>query len=152
MESTRLIHFRVVHDPSGSLTPIEWADLPFLPRRVFYLHDLVGGSRRGGHAHIELREVVIALSGSFDVATVDDHGRHRWTLNRADRGLYIPPRAWRNLGNFSSNAIALVFASTEYNPKDYVRDFEKFLATLPALPEDYFTRRARAAHLWEVEK
>ena len=141
--SARLLHFPTVHDPTGSLTPFEWQDIPFVPIRVFILHDVVEGARRGGHAHHVLEELIIAISGSFEVATLDEHGYHHWSMNRADQGLYIPACVWRQISNFSGNAVALVLASTVYDPTDYIRDKDEFIASLPKGEEDYFSRRAR---------
>lgn len=146
----RALRFDTVHsNAAGNLTV---AAPPFVVRRVFWLHDVPGGAHRGGHAHHELQEVIIPVSGSFDVVTFNENGWQRWPLNRADGGLYIEPGVWRELSNFSSNAVALVLASTEYDEGDYIRDFERFQADLPKPAEDYFTRRARSEHLWEVER
>jgi hypothetical protein len=142
--TARLIHFPTVSDPSGGLTPFEFRDLPFVPKRVFLLHDVVQGSRRGGHAHHTLQEFIVAVSGSFRVSTWDEYGPHHWTLNRADSGLYVPPHTWRYLSGFSGNAVAMVFASTRYSRRDYIRDWDKFVAGLPPIEESYFTRRGRA--------
>jgi oxalate decarboxylase/phosphoglucose isomerase-like protein (cupin superfamily) len=136
--SARLIRFPTVHDSSGNLTPFEWRDIPFTPRRVFVLHDVVEGARRGGHAHHTLEELIVAVSGSFDVVTLDEHGHHRWHLSRADSGLYIPPDVWRHLCGFSGNAVALVLASTAYDPLDYIRDMSLFLASLPSVEGDFY--------------
>jgi dTDP-4-dehydrorhamnose 3,5-epimerase-like enzyme len=153
---SRLIRLRCIEDPTGCLTPLDAADLPFPLQRVWFLHDVPEGARRGGHAHHEMEELVVAVSGSFDVVTVGALGRHRWHLNRASVGLYIPPGEWRYLANFSSNAVALVAASTTYDPEDYIRDLDRFMASLPAIGEDYFTRRSKAARegkaLWETER
>lgn len=150
--SARLLRFPTVRDPTGNLTPFEWRDIPFRPRRVFVLHDVPEGARRGGHAHHRLHELIIAVSGSFDVSTRDEHGWHRWHLNRADSGLYVPPNVWRYLSNFAGNSVALVLASTPYSRRDYIRDMDKFLATLPEPEEGYFERRARAASLEELQR
>jgi hypothetical protein len=143
-----LIPLRMIHDETGNLTPIEGSDIPFPIKRVWFIHDVVGGARRGGHAHRELQEVIIAVSGSFDVVTVTENGRHRWHLNRATQGLYVPPSEWRHLQNFSSNSIALVLASTEYDPADYIHNFGAFLGTLPRPEEGYFDKRARDMELY----
>ena len=127
-----LLYLPTVRDPTGSLTPFEWSALPFEPKRVFLLTDLVQGSRRGGHAHHELQELIVAASGAFTVKTLDERGWHAWTLNRPDQALFVPPGVWRVLGDFSGNAIALVLASTPYDPSDYIRDMAEFQAQLPA--------------------
>jgi dTDP-4-dehydrorhamnose 3,5-epimerase-like enzyme len=143
----KLIHFRSVHDPTGNLTIPE---IPFEVRNVFFLHDIPEGAQRGGHAHRELQEVVIAVSGAFDVEATDEHGPHWFTLNRATEGLYLNPQVWRRLTNFSGNAVALVLASTPYDPADYIHDYEAFLASLPALAEDWFSkRRFQEVEAWQ---
>ena len=138
MDTPRLIRFATHRDPTGSLTPYA---APFPVARAFILHDLVEGSRRGGHAHHVLQELIIAVSGSFDVQTYSERGPHRWQLARATSGLYVPPNCWRELGNFSGNAVALVLASTEYDAADYVRDFAEFRAALPATGDNWFGGR-----------
>jgi hypothetical protein len=137
---TRLIRFRSVFDPTGCLTP---AEVPFEVRNVFWLHDVPGGARRGGHAHRSLEEVIVALSGSFEVVTRDEHGVSRWPLNRADVGLYVG-HEWRHLGNFSGNAVALVLASQPYDPADYIRDEAEYLSSLPPVGPDHLKERAAA--------
>jgi hypothetical protein len=131
----RLIRFPTIPDATGTLTVME--ALPFEVQRVFTLH---GTGRRDGHAHRELEEVVVAVSGSFDVVTVNAAGRHRWTLNRPDRGLFIEPPVWRHLENFSANATALVLCSAPYDEADYIRDFGEFLGALPQMEEDWFSK------------
>jgi hypothetical protein len=136
--SAKIIRFPTIRDDTGGLTAFEFHDLPFNPKRVFLLTDLVQGASRGGHAHHELEELIVAVSGSFTVRTLDEHGWHRWTLNRADQALHVPPSVWRVLGGFSGNSVAMVLASTEYNPLDYVRSMDDFLASLPEVQEDWF--------------
>ncbi len=124
----RFVSFRSIHDPSGNLTPIEEGqDVPFDIRRVFFLYDVPGGAARGGHAHKTLEEVVIAVSGSFDVVVEDGIARARYSLNRAYYGLYLPSMVWMNLENFSSNSVALVLASQPFDESDYYRDRSEFL-------------------------
>ena len=144
----RFVPLQTIHDSTGGLTPFEWADLPFVPKRVFLLTDLVQGATRGGHAHHELEELIVAVSGSFTVRTLDERGWHRWTLHRPDQGLYVPPGVWRVLGNFSGNSAAMVLASTRYNPLDYVRSMDDFLASLPENEKDYFSKRANDLDLY----
>lgn len=115
-----LIRLPAVQDPSGTLTAIEVPTIPFEIKRVFYLYDVPGGAERGGHAHHELEEVIIAVSGSFDVVTWDGETEQRFHLNRSYEGLYLPPMVWRELGNFSGNSVALVLASTCYTRADYL--------------------------------
>jgi uncharacterized RmlC-like cupin family protein len=121
-----LIRLPAVQDPSGTLTAIEGPTIPFEIKRVFYLYDVPGGAERGGHAHHELEEVIIAVSGSFDVVTWDGETEQRYHLNRAYEGLYLPPMVWRELGNFSGNAVCLALASTCYTRADYLTTREEF--------------------------
>ena len=123
----KIIEFPIVTDYRGNLTFIEEnRHVPFEIRRVYYLYDVPTGATRGGHAHIELEQVIIALSGSFEVIIDDGYTRKNVFLNRPHYGLYIPPGIWRELVNFSSNSVALVLASMLYDEKDYIRDYEKF--------------------------
>ncbi|AEA46581.1 sugar 3,4-ketoisomerase [Archaeoglobus veneficus] len=123
----RMIDFPVVTDYRGNLTFIEECKhVPFEIKRVYYLYDVPTGATRGGHAHIELEQVIIALSGSFEVIIDDGYTRKKVFLNRPHYGLYIPRGIWRELVNFSSNSVALVLASMPYDEKDYIRDYEKF--------------------------
>jgi hypothetical protein len=131
----RFLDFRTIHDPTGNLTPIEESlDVPFDIKRVFFLYDVPGGAERGGHAHRTLEEVVIAISGSFDVVTEDGIAHARYSLNRAYYGLYLPPMVWMNLENFSSNAVALVLASQPFDEADYFRERTDFLSFARAIP------------------
>ena len=151
----QLIRFPTVHDASGNLTPFEERDIPFSIARVFILHDIVEGARRGGHAHHVLEELIIAVSGSFDVVTLDEHGPHRWHLNRADSGLHVPPGVWRSLSDFSGNAVALVLASTPFDPEDYIRDQAEFVASLPPIlgnPHDALYVEATQAYYDVLER
>lgn len=116
-----------IHNPAGNLTVIQ-SDryFPFDVKRVFYLYDIPGGTERGGHAHKNLYQFIVAASGSFDV-TLDD-GRNKRTvyLNRPYYGLMVVPGIWNELGNFSSGAICLVLASDKYDPVSYIRDYDEF--------------------------
>ena len=147
----RMLRFPTVHDPSGNLTWIQGDAVPFVVKRQFYLHDVPTGARRGGHAHHELQEVVIALSGSFCVVTRDEDGWHRWPLERPDSGLYIGPHVWRYLADFSSNAVALILASTLYDAADYIRGEAAFVASLLVPAPGYFERRAQADSLRDLQ-
>jgi dTDP-4-dehydrorhamnose 3,5-epimerase-like enzyme len=122
-----LINFPKIVDARGNLSVIEENNqVPFLIKRVFYLYDVPSGATRGGHAHNEMQEVLIALSGSFDVVLDDGNERKSYFLNRPHYGVYIPPGIWRELENFSSNSIALTIASTLYDEKDYIYDYDLF--------------------------
>jgi dTDP-4-dehydrorhamnose 3,5-epimerase-like enzyme len=124
----RLIDFPIVHDPRGNLSFVEGErQIPFPIRRVYYLYDVPGGAVRGGHAHRKLEQVVIALSGSFDVVLDDGRKRQKFFLNRSWNGLYIPSMTWRELENFSSGAVCLVLASEVFEESDYIRDHSAFL-------------------------
>lgn len=117
---------RITHE-NGSLTVVENTDCyPFDVKRIFYLYDIPGDTERGGHSHYKAQELIIAVSGSFDVTLTDGHDTHTFTLNRPYRALYIPAGMWRNLNNFSSGSVCLVLTSEVYSESDYVRDFEKF--------------------------
>ena len=128
--TARIIRFGTVHDDSGNLTAFERTGVGFDVSRVFILHDVVEGGSRGGHAHRVLQELIVAVSGSFTVTTWDSEGEHQQHLNRASEGLYVPPMVWRRLSDFSGGAVALVLASTPYNPEDYIRDFDEFTKAL----------------------
>ena len=101
--------------------------MPFEIHRTYWIYDVPGGEVRGGHAYRENEELVIALSGSFDVVLHDGKQEQRFSLNRSYYGLYIPKMTWRMLENFSTNALALILSSTTYDSKDYIRDFDQFI-------------------------
>lgn len=112
----------------GSLTFVEQEHALFPIQRVYWIYDVPGGQRRGGHGYRELEEVIVALSGSFDVVIDDGQATARWTLNRAYIGLYVPNMLWRTLESFSTNGVALVLASRPYDERDYIRDYDEFRA------------------------
>ena len=123
----KLISLPRIHDPRGNLTFIEGGGhVEFDIRRVYYLYDVPGGSERGGHAHKELRQLIIAMSGSFDVLLDDGEVQKRFHLNRSYVGLYVCPMIWRELDNFSSGSVCLVLASALFDEADYIRDYEAF--------------------------
>jgi hypothetical protein len=127
----RIIDFPIVHEPRGNLSFIEGErQIPFPIKRVYYLYDVPGGAVRGGHAHKDLQQVVIALSGSFDVVLDDGKERQKVSLNRSYHGLYLPNMVWRELENFSSGAVCLVLASEIYLEEDYIRDIGEFRRAL----------------------
>lgn len=120
-----------INDERGNLTFIEAGrHVPFAIERVFYLYDVPGGSLRAGHALKSCHQLIIALSGSFDVVLDDGSARARFPLNRSYYGLYVTPMTWREIDNFSSSSVCLVLASAAYNENDYYRDYESFLAAV----------------------
>lgn len=124
-----LIQLPKIADHRGNLTFLECnRHVPFEIRRVYYLYDVPSGAERGGHAHRELRQLLIALAGSFDVVLDDGKQRNRLTLNRPDKGLVIGSMIWREIDNFSAGAVCLVLASHEYDEADYYRDYQEFRA------------------------
>lgn len=126
-ESSLLEFDKHSHD-KGNITVIEnEKEIPFLIKRVYYLYDIPGGEDRGGHAHKELHQLIIAASGSFDITIDDGLVKRTISLNRPYQALYIVPGLWRELHNFSSGSICLVLASELYNEKDYIRDYKEFL-------------------------
>ena len=123
----RLMWLPKVADPRGNLTPVEGGrHIPFDIQRVFYLYDVPGGEARAGHAHHELQEFIIAVSGSFDVVCDDGGRKFRYSLNRSYFGLYVPGMIWRTIENFSSGSVCLVLASTPYEEADYIRDYDDY--------------------------
>jgi WxcM-like, C-terminal len=128
VDDCRLIELPRIERPEGSITAVEAGlTLPFDFARVYYIYDLVGGSERGGHAHLELEQLLVAVMGAFTVVLDDGRGRREVELNRAYLGLYIPRLIWRELHNFSSGAVCVVLASISYSEADYVRDHDAFL-------------------------
>jgi hypothetical protein len=124
----RIVQLPRIADPRGNLTVIEGTSVvPFDIRRVFYLYDVPGGAMRGGHAHRELEQFLIAPSGSFEVLADDGVHQERFFLNRSYFGLYLPPMVWGELDDFSSGAVCLVLASRPYEEADYFRSYDDFL-------------------------
>ena len=129
IEDCRLIELPKISDPRGNLTFIEGGrHVPFPIARVYYLYDVPGGASRGGHAHRQLQQLIIAMSGSFDVVVDDGTTQKTFTLNRSHVGLYLPTMVWRELVNFSSGAVCTVLASHRYDEADYFRSYDSFLA------------------------
>jgi dTDP-4-dehydrorhamnose 3,5-epimerase-like enzyme len=123
----KIIQLPKIIDPRGNLTFLEGHNhIPFSIARTFWIYDVPGGETRGGHAYKSTQEFIIALSGSFDILLHDGQNEMSYNLNRSYYGLYIPAGTWRHMENFSTNALALVVASTSFSELDYIRDFSKF--------------------------
>jgi len=128
----KIINLPKITEPRGNLTFVEGGrHVPFDIQRVYYLYDVPGGADRGGHAHKELSQLIISMSGSFDVILDDGRQKQRYHLNRSYYGLYVCPMIWRELDNFSSGSVCLVLASNLYDEADYYRDYQDFLKALP---------------------
>lgn len=123
----KIVEIPKIVDYRGNISVIEKDVLPYDVKRVYYLYDIPSGSLRGGHAHKEQLEFLIALSGSFDVVLNDGINKTVVTLNRPNKGLLIPTGIWRELENFSSGAVCLVLASDIFKETDYIRDFSDFI-------------------------
>lgn len=123
----QLIEIPKIQDRRGNLSVVEGSTIPFVSKRVYYLYDVPSGSKRGGHAHIEQQELLIALSGSFDVVLKDGKNTKTITLNKPNVGLLIVLGIWRELKNFSSGSVCLVLSSGEFSEEDYIREYKKFL-------------------------
>ncbi|MCX8062047.1 MAG: FdtA/QdtA family cupin domain-containing protein [Anaerolineales bacterium] len=131
IQNCHFIDLPRIQDPRGNLTFIESErHIPFEIKRVYYLYDVPGGAERGGHAHKNLSQLIVAMSGSFDVVLDDGHHRHRFHLNRSYYGLYICPMIWRQLDNFSSGSVCMVLASNYYEEDDYYRDYREYQKAL----------------------
>ena len=125
----KLIDLPRMYDRRGSLTPItNRKEIPFDIVRTYYLYDVPGGESRGGHAHKNLQQLVISVMGAFDVILDDGRDKNIVRLERAHYGLYIPSMIWRELENFSSGGVCLVLASSLYDPADYLREYQEFVA------------------------
>ena len=124
----QIIDFPKIQDPRGNLTFLQHPNqVPFEVQRAFWTYDVPGGEIRGGHAYHKQEEVIIALSGSFDVVVTNPDGSlEKFSLNRSYYGLYLPPKTWRHVENFSTNALALHVSSKIFSTEDYIRDFEDF--------------------------
>jgi len=126
-EKVKIIELPKIEDPRGNLSFIEEENhIPFEIKRVYWIYDVPGGQVRGGHAFKKQKELIVALSGSFDVIVHNGKYEKQYQLNRSYYGLYIPNKLWRQMKNFSTNALALVISSTEFEENDYIRDFEEF--------------------------
>ena len=123
-----IIEIPKIEDIRGNIAVIENEVIPFEIKRVYYLFDVPSSAKRGGHSHINQLELLLPLSGSFDVVLNDGNEKKTITLNKPDKGLLIKSNIWRELENFSSGAVCLVIASGVFDEEDYIRDFEKFNA------------------------
>jgi len=128
LSEVKLINLPKIEDPRGNLSFIEEENhIPFKIERTYWIYDVPGGQTRGGHAFKEQQELIVALSGSFDVV-IDDGIEHRtYSLNRSYFGLYLPAGLWREMNNFSTNSLAMVISSTTFCHEDYIREYEDFL-------------------------
>jgi hypothetical protein len=131
MASCKLIDLPKIAEARGNLTFVEGGrHIPFEIKRVYYLYDVPGGAARGGHAHKALHQLIVAMSGSFDVILDDGYEKKRFHLNRSYMGLYICPMIWREIDNFSSGSVCMVLASNFYEESDYYRDHVDFLLAI----------------------
>lgn len=128
VDHCHIVELPKVSDVRGNLTFVEAnRHIPFDIQRVYYLYDVPGGAERGGHAHRGLHQLIVAMSGSFDVVLDDGRQKKRFHLNRSYYGLYVCPMIWRELDNFSSGSVCLVLASNCYDEADYYRDYNEYL-------------------------
>ena len=127
MLSIKLILLPKFLDARGNLSFIEQENhIPFKIQRTYWIYDVPGGEKRGGHAYKENEELIVALSGSFDVIVDDGKEKKTFSLNRSYYGLYVPKGTWREMQNFSTNSLALILSSTKYDESDYIRDYDEF--------------------------
>jgi len=135
IEKCRLVDVPKISNPSGNLTFIEGGrHIPFEIKRVYYLYDVPGGAERGGHAHKALHQLIIAMSGSFDILLDDGYQRKSYHMNRSYYGLYLCPMVWREINNFSSGAVCLALASAPYDESDYIRNYDVFIVAARTNP------------------
>ena len=128
ISDVKLLNLPKIEDPRGNLSFIEEENhIPFKIERTYWIYDVPGGQVRGGHAFKEQRELIVALSGSFDVFVDDGKEKKTFSLNRSYYGLYIPAGLWRQMENFSTNALAIVLSSTPFSESDYIREYLDFL-------------------------
>lgn len=127
MEEPKILDLPKIGDKRGNLSLVEeFKHIPFKIERSYWIYDVPGGEKRGGHAYRENQEFIVALSGSFDVILDDGKEKQVFSLNRSYYGLYVPKGWWRQMENFSTNALALVLASTPYTKEDYIYDYQEF--------------------------
>ena len=127
-DKVRIITLPKFLDTRGNLSVIEGTkDIPFRIERTYWIYDVPGGEKRGGHAYKNNQEFIVALSGSFDVVLDDGHERRTYSLNRSYYGLYVPRGLWRVMENFSTNSFALIVASIKYDKDDYIYEYREFV-------------------------
>ena len=124
---SKIITLPKIEDPRGNLSVLQGETIPFEIKRVYYLYDVPSGAERGGHAHKEQQEFIIAVSGSFEVVLNDGTQEKVYHLFKPNEGLYVPINTWRELRNFSSGSVCLVVSSDEFDENDYIREFDKFI-------------------------
>ena len=124
----KIIDIPKINNTKGNIGVVENDTIPFDVKRVYYLFDVPSGAKRGGHAHKKLKQVILAISGSFDVVLKDGKSKEIITLNRPDKGLLIENNIWRELENFSSGSVCLVLASEEFSENDYIRSYKDYLS------------------------
>ena len=128
LDHCKLVDLPRINDPRGNLTFVEGSQhIPFDIARVYYLYDVPGGAERGGHAHKGLQQLIISMSGSFDIVLDDGKATKRYHLNRSYFGLYVCPMIWRTIDNFSSGSVCMVLASNRYDEADYYRSYDDFI-------------------------
>lgn len=128
LEDCRIIELPKIHEPRGNLSFVESNHhIPFGIERVYYVYDVPGGSDRGGHAHKTLHQLIIAMSGSFDITLDDGKNKKKFHLARSYYGLYVCPMIWREMDNFSSGSVLMVLASNKYSEDDYYRNYDDFM-------------------------
>lgn len=129
LDVPKIIDLPKIEDPRGNLSFIEEENhIPFVIERVYWIYDVPGGQVRGGHAFKKQQELIVALSGSFDVVVDDGREKQRFHLNRSYYGLFIPSGYWRQMENFSTNSLAIVLSSTPFLENDYIRNYDEFMA------------------------
>ena len=134
LSKCKIVELPKIADPRGNLTFIEAErNIPFAIKRVYYLYDVPGGATRAGHGHKTLQQLIIAMSGSFDVVLDDGFGRERYHLNRSYNGLYVCSMMWREIDNFSSGSVCMVLASDFFDEADYFRNYDDFVEAAKAL-------------------
>ena len=126
----KIIDIPKINNTKGNIGVVENDTIPFDVKRVYYLFDVPSGAKRGGHAHKKLKQVILAISGSFDVVLKNGKSKEIITLNRPDKGLLIENNIWRELENFSSGSVCLVLASEEFSENDYIRSYKDYLSNI----------------------